>query len=109
MCLWLNGALCEQGACSSATEALMARQDGCTYAGAAQLLQQVDRADSEPAHTGKDAAVQLSCRRILLQLTMLKVRLVCCACKLHACAVLRLRWRQIIFTSKYLTHSGAGL
>ena len=87
MCLRLKGVLCEQGACSSATEALMARQDGCTYAGAAQLLQQVDRAEAEPTDASKDAAVQLSCRRILLQLTMLKVRFVCCACMLHARAV----------------------
>ena len=65
----------------------MARQDGCTYAGAAQLLQQVDTAEAELADTDKDAAVQLSCRRILLQLTMLKVRSVSCACKLHACTV----------------------
>ena len=64
----------------------MARQDGCTHAAAAQLLQQVDRAKAEPAHTGRDATAQLSCRRILLQLTMLKVHSVCCACKLHACA-----------------------
>ena len=63
----------------------MARQDGCTYARAAQLLQQVDRAEAELADTSKDVAVQLSCRRILLQLTMLKVRWVCCACRLHAC------------------------
>ena len=57
MCLWLKGVLCEQGACSSATEALMAQQDGCTYAGAAQLMQQVDTAEAELADTEKDAAV----------------------------------------------------
>ena len=67
----------------------MARQDGCTYAGAAQLLQQVGTAEAELADTDKDAAVQLSCRRILLQLTMLKVRSVSCACMLHACTVAR--------------------
>ncbi len=95
MCLWLKGVLCEQGACSSATEALMARQDGCTYAGAAQLLQQVDTAEAELADTDKDAAVQLSCRRILLQLTMLKVRSVSCACMLHACTVARVTSNQL--------------
>ena len=88
----------------------MARQDGCTCAVAAQLLQQVDsRAEAGPAHTGKDAAVQLSCRRILLQLTMLKVGPVASACQLHACTIPGHQWRQIRCPTEHLTPSCASL
>lgn len=62
-----------QGACSSATEALLARQDGCIHAGAGQLLQGFADAESQPAHLDTYAPVWRACRRILLQLTMIKV------------------------------------
>ena len=62
-----------QGACSSATEALLARQDGCIHARAGQLLQGFADAESQPAHPDKYAPVWRACRRILLQLTMIKV------------------------------------
>ena len=64
-----------QGASSSATEALLARQDGCVHAGAGRLLQEAGEADGQPAADtpDKDAHVLRACRRILLQLTMLKV------------------------------------
>ncbi len=64
-----------QGACSSATEALLARQDGCIHAGAGQLLQEYGDAEAEAQQTysHSEADVLRGCRRILLQLTMIKV------------------------------------
>lgn len=69
------GMLGVQGASSSATEALLARLDGCVHAGAGRLLQEAGNADGQPAAEtpDQDAHVLRACRRILLQLTMLKV------------------------------------
>lgn len=66
-----------QGACSTATEALLARQDGCIHAGAGQLLQEYGdteaEADAQQTYSHSEADVLRACRRILLQLTMVKV------------------------------------
>ena len=74
----VEAALLMQGASSSATEALLARQDSCVHAGAGRLLQEVEEADGHPAAEApliQDSHALRACRRILLQLAMLKVPL----------------------------------
>ena len=60
-----------QGACRRAPQAIQARQDGRARALAAELLAAAEAADAAEEH-GSPEVVLRACRRILLQLTLIK-------------------------------------